>query len=250
MRVVFSRNYKYLAIFAVIVAIVFVVYKGMISPLGHGDEFFAVETTTKQLSDGSSVTLEKGSHIKLSNFDNGRSVEFHGRAYFEVQEDPERSFSIETKSGRIAVTGTSFMVDNQDENRTAVYVESGTVNLYQNPSAFQGSNMMVGITSGEVGELTVGTRGIRKRKIKDENYLAWKTGRLVFQNTYMTEVATTLEQNFGLKIQFSQSSIQRCLLDASYDFKTAEEVLKKIATTLDLNYEIDEGVVTFSGDGC
>ncbi len=247
---IFSKILKVAAAIVIVAGISFFAYNYIIYPYGSGDEIVAENMLSTKLPDGSSVTLQKGTTLQINDFDVSRSVVLSGKAYFNIREDKFRPFTIETQSAKVQVVGTSFMVNTRDEKNTEVIVETGQVNLYQKPEAFNGSNMMVSLTSGEKGELSVGTRGIRKKKVKDENYLAWKTGFLNFRNTSMTEVANTLEDTYGIQVEFENASIRLCRLTANYKAKTSEEVVEFIAETFDFTFTRQDNKVIFSGQGC
>ena len=246
----FPKIFKYAAALIIFAGLSFLVYNFLISPFGSGDMIVAEKTLSTRLPDGSNITIQKGSSLQINDFDKSRSVELSGRAYFDIKEDPSRPFTIETESAKVQVVGTKFVVNSRDKLNTKVFVESGEVNLYQKPEAFNGSNMMVSLTSGESGELTVGTRGIRKKKVKDQNYLAWKTGFLSFRNTNMTDVANILQDTYGIEIEFENASIRLCRLTANYKEKTSEEVLEYIAETFDFTFVQQDNKVVFSGQGC
>ncbi len=246
----FPKIFRYAAAIVIAAGISFLIYNYLIYPYGSGDEIVAEKMVSTKLPDGSRVTLQKGSTLKINDFETGRSVLLTGRAYFDIEEDQSRPFTIETSSAKVQVVGTKFVVNSRNPENTEVFVESGQVNLYQKPEAFNGSNMMVSLASGESGELSVGTRGIRKKKVKDQNYLAWKTGFLSFRNTIMTDVATTIEDTYGLEVEFENASIRLCRLTANYKEKTSEEVLDFIAETFDFTYVKQDNKVVFSGQGC
>ena len=238
---------KYAAIFIAVFGIAFLIhYFTADTP----SEIIATEMLTHELPDGSEVTLQKGSSLKIGDFEKGRAVFLTGRAYFDIEEDKSLPFVINTKSARIQVTGTSFVVNNLTEDATEVFVESGSVALYQNPTAFKGSSMMVNLSEGEMGRLAVDQRGIRKRKVKDQNYLAWKTGVLTFKDTFMAQVAYALEDMYGLQISYENEAIKHCRLTANYKNKTSEEVLSYITQTFDFEFEKTGNKVVLKGDGC
>tara|TARA_Y100001972_G_scaffold128976_1_gene193148 strand:+ start:6074 stop:7024 length:951 start_codon:yes stop_codon:yes gene_type:complete len=241
---------RFAAAIVIVAGVSFLLYNYFISPYGSGDEIVAEKTLSTKLPDGSNVTVQKGSRLKINDFETSRSVTLSGRAYFDIKEDASKPFTIETESAKVQVVGTKFVVNSRDKKNTEVFVESGQVNLYQKPEAFNGSNMMVSLTSGESGELSVGTRGIRKKKVKDQNYLAWKTGYLSFRNTNMTDVANILEDTYGIQVEFENASISLCRLTANYKEKTSEEVLEYIAETFDFSFTRQGNTVVFSGHGC
>ena len=82
-----------------------------------------VEKMTFDLEDGSNVTLDKNSELKVIN---DRDVALIGRAYFKVAKDESKQFNIDLPVGKVVVLGTEFTID-ANENTTEVYVEEGSV---------------------------------------------------------------------------------------------------------------------------
>ncbi|XOV94757.1 MAG: FecR family protein [Bacteroidota bacterium] len=247
---ILPKIFRYAAVLILISGLSYLGYIYVGGSLYSGDVIVAEKLLNTKLPDGSLVTLQKGSTLTVVDFDNSRAVKLSGRAYFDIKPDKNKPFTIETESARVQVVGTTFVVNSLQSNETEVIVESGVVNLYQNPTVFNGSNMMISLNPGESGELTVGKRGIRKHKVKDQNYLAWKTGLLTFKNTYMTEVAEILENTYGVDVVFKNPAIRLCKLTANYKKKTSDEVVSYISETFDFTYTIEGNKVIFSGTGC
>lgn len=240
---------KYLALVIVLSGVLFIVLSLLSGDPDSGDEVIADRMESMKLPDASRVTLQKGSSMTLGDFSSARSVEMVGRAHIEIG-NGEGTLSIMTKSAIIRSGEGALVVKNLVDGTTEVFVISGTAQIYHNPKAFEGSNMMLELKAGEIGEVTVGNRGIRKRKIKDENYISWKTGKYVFQGSYMSQVGTLLEEDFGYQIKYANPSIQRCRLTGEFSIDMPTELLNQIAEKLNIKYELTDQTLTFSGDGC
>lgn len=226
-------------------------YKLML-PGDHPRAVIAEKLTTHELPDGSVVTLQAGSRIDVGDFRKTREVNLEGKAYFVVERDEDKPFVVSTKSATVEVLGTSFVIDAREGDGaiTRVLVETGTVTFSQNPEVFAGSSISQQIRKGEMAEMTVGRKGIRKRKNYDDNYLAWKTRNMVFRRTYMKEVAHVLEDVYGIDVIFENEQIARCKLTARYHDKPLQEVMDLISRTFGFKAVQSGDTVTFSGDGC
>lgn len=207
--------------------------------------------TTFDLPDGSEVIVQRGGFLAIGDFKDRREVTLTGKAYFEVDRDKNRPFVVKTKGALIEVMGTSFVVRSFEEDPvTEVLVSSGTVAMSQNPEAFSGKSIRIELEGGEMGELEIGKRGIRKRKITDENYLSWKTSVITFRRNSLREVSAVMEDVYGVKYAFENPALTNCKLTASFNKKSADEVAAIIAETFNFTYTREGDVITFSGTSC
>ncbi len=167
----------------------------IISPIGS--------RSVVQLSDGSTVYLNYGSKIKYPQFFLGdtREVILEGEGFFEVTHNPEKPFIVKTGGINVKAIGTSFNVmaysDNNDVQTTLV---NGKVLLEQ--ISQEGELQTIG--SMEPGQHVAYhklTNEIYSSKGNVEKYVAWKDGKLVFEDTPILEVAEKLSRMFNVDIQ-------------------------------------------------
>jgi transmembrane sensor len=76
-----------------------------------------------------------------------------------------------------------------------------------------------------------------------DRYLAWTEGRLVFDDTPLTDVAEALERWYDLSIHFEDAALGKRRLTASFDSESAGEVLDAVALALGLSYRVDDRTV-------
>jgi len=204
--------------------------------------------TVKELKDGTLVSLKKGSTIHvLSMNKTERLVEVQGKAYFDVARDESRPFKVLTRRATAEVLGTSFLVDNEKPDRTEVCVEHGRVAFSKNDARNQ--KLTVRLDSGDMGIVGKGIRGVVKRKNSNKNFLAWKDGVLTFERTPIQEVFRTIEDVYGLPIEYTPNLIN-CRLTAKYEKKSLAEVIQFVCDTFAWTYDLQKEKVVLSGDGC
>ena len=201
------------------------------------------------LADGSVVSLDKGAILGKVNIDeNIREVFISGRGFFDIQRDEARPFIVNTEDARIEVLGTSFLVDTRGE-RTEVRVESGLVALAK-PSGNSSGDLVVKLKKGEYGTVSKKVKGIIKRANDNPNYLSWKTKVLVFDQSKLSEVKTSLEDVYSINIVLDNPSLHECQLTAKYNKKKAKDVIEIIARTFNLTYEFSGNTAILKGKGC
>ena len=207
------------------------------------------ETLEVVLPDASVITLNESSSLTLSGAFNEeeRLVEFTGEAYFDIAENPEKPFIIQSGVSEIRVLGTSFNVDAREEGAfVKVDVTSGRVSL----SEIGNSTNQVLLTRGMSGQLSRETKLLASSEYRNENFQAWKTRQLNFEDIPMAEVADDFRDFFGENIRFENDAIQSCRFTSFFSQPTVKEVLEVLTLTLDLSYTQTGDGYILQGEGC
>jgi ferric-dicitrate binding protein FerR (iron transport regulator) len=195
--------------------------------------FVGVADTTAvlDLPDGSKVWLYKGARISYDIPFSKREVELTGRAFFEVEHDPERPFVVQLQHTCITVLGTSFNVWAVDDVMSIVTVNTGRVAF---ASHGQTTNDSVVLVQHQQGIFVPDDKHITTNSDIDPNIFAWKTGKLVFDDSPMTYVARTLQVVYGHGIQLTDPAIGELRVNTSFENQSLEEILLILSKTLDL----------------
>lgn len=161
--------------------------------------------TVVQLSDGTEVHLNYGSKIKYPHFfvSDTREVVLTGEAFFNVAHNPERPFIVKTRDFNIKVVGTSFNVlaypDNDVIETTLV---TGKVLLEQVSS--EGNIRSIGIMNpGMHAEYNTQIGSISLTEGKIEKYISWTDGKLIFEDTPISEVTEKLSRMYNVDFEVS-----------------------------------------------
>ena len=201
------------------------------------------------LSDGTAVTLNQGAVLTYpSGFEgNSRSVTLEGEAWFEVAHDKAKPFIISSGDARIRVLGTSFFVDTRTWRETReVVLATGMVKVWYagdpEKTAF--------LRPGQKAEMGLTEHSIVVESNRDPNFLAWKTGRLVFENTPLNEVAALMTQVFHTGVRLSGNDLANCRITATFDHQSLEQVLNVLRATLEIQVRNSGAGIEISGHGC
>jgi len=158
--------------------------------------------TVLQLSDGTKVYLNYGSRIKYPQKFTGktRDVALIGEAYFEVAHNPKKSFVVKTKTLNVKALGTVFNVwAYTDTDNVQTTLVEGKVVLEQNK---KGRIKRIGALVPGQHVVFNNDKGIvLSEKVNIEKYIAWKDGKLVFDNTSIGDVAKKLGRMFNVDIK-------------------------------------------------
>lgn len=193
------------------------------------------------LDDGSQVHLRAGGslHYTTAFNDKKRPVRLDGSAFFEVEKDERRPFVITTEHATIEVLGTSFFVETKDD-QLSVYVSEGSVRLKSNQKNGPGAI----ISKGHSGTLVYDQQNIVVSSLENMNFLAWKTGRLQFDNEPLTEVFMALEEIYKISVN-APEEVMNLRLTARFQDETPETILKSISIVFgfDVTQNQDEYVI-------
>lgn len=147
------------------------------------------------LPDGSRVELNTSTRARLAVNGLQRRVWLErGEAFFDVQRDPSRPFIVAAGDVRVSVVGTAFVVE-RDGASVAVRVTEGLVQVqvgHQAVSARPGDEVVI-----RNGQLHYARRDLQA--IEDD--LGWRTGRLIFHDRPLGEVAEQFNRYNQRKIR-------------------------------------------------
>lgn len=206
----------------------------------------ANEVKQVSLPDGSKVWLHEGSQLTYRNnfWNTQRNLTLTGMAYFDVQRDVERPFTIVTTRNEITVLGTSFEVmAYAGDSSEQVTVTSGHV---QFGNRDQG---LLDLKANQAGVISAHQAVV----IMEENatdLTAWHSGKLVFYNETMDQVMKKVARYFHIRYVFLNPDIQTCHFTGTFENPNLKQVMDMITSALDLTWEKNKKQVVLAGEGC
>jgi ferric-dicitrate binding protein FerR (iron transport regulator) len=183
--------------------------------------------STVTLKDGSIVTLRPYSALyEVSNTSTKQVYSVNGEAYFEVANNPNRTFVTETEEGRVSVLGTKFIIQNWN-GRTSVFLEEGQIRFETND---QSSSII--LDPGEYSSITDNTisHPENSRIFKD-----WLDNVLVLENQQARLVLSEIEQHFNVSIDARYAPDET--LGGSLQLDNLEQVLMDLGVVLGGRFE-------------
>jgi transmembrane sensor len=202
----------------------------------------SVEQRIITLSDVTVVRLNRDSRIDIEESNKGpiRTVQLQGEAFFDVTENPERSFVIHVDDAVVQVLGTSFNV--KQGNEVMVAVQEGVVSLRHSAKE---EKSVARLVAGQLGLLAEDGRDVKIEEANIENYLSWMNGYLRFDSLPFDQVIKQLERIYGLNHELQDSAIESLQLTVYTEQIQMEEVFDNIALALDLTYNKQDGKITW-----
>jgi len=162
--------------------------------------------TVVELSDGSVVYLNYGSRIKYpQNFwGETRGVALTGEGYFEVAHNPDKPFVVHTDRIDVRALGTVFNVNAYPENSDiATTLVKGKV-LVEEIKNNGNTETVKELMPGQHVKYEKNTGIVKSSLGQVEKYIAWKDGKLVFDNEPIDQVAQRLSRMFNVEIQVNK----------------------------------------------
>ena len=237
-----QKFYRYSAAAVILIIISFAIYFYTLS----GRQVLNNNTSGYQaytLEDGTKVWLNENSRLILPGGFNQkeRKVSLSGEAYFEVDHDQTKPFRVLNKHSTIEVVGTHFNVITSD-SLDEVYLLEGKVSVSKNMQ-------YVLLNPGEKALIT-SSKSITTSAFTDDNFLAWKTGKLSFENQTLGEISQTLEKHFHTTFQIANENTSHCKLTIAFDRLSLEDIMEELSFLLTIDFEIKDNHILIKGDGC
>jgi len=190
-------------------------------------------------SDGSKAYLNSGSVIRYPvKFieDKKREVFLEGEAFFDVAENKNELFIVNSNGINVEVYGTKFNVRNysEDFNSDIVLVEGS-----------------VGIKNAEVSELTMlkpGFKGsvdkenfrVKTSKVNTKIYTSWIDGEVIFRNETFSQILKKLERLYNVTIINNKNESLNEVFNAAINVENEniEQVLDYFNKIYNIEYQI------------
>ncbi|MBO9697328.1 MAG: FecR domain-containing protein [Sphingopyxis sp.] len=163
----------------------------------------AGQTTTVTLPEGSVVTLDAETEMRLHETPGERRVDLvGGRAFFRVASDPSRPFIVHAGGKSVRAIGTAFEVSFEHGNMV-VTLAQGKVRVEESGSGSgSGTDMVPG------GQLMIGAdHNWTLRRVDVAKETSWTEGRLIFMNDPLSEAVAEMNRYSARKLVFKDGQI-------------------------------------------
>jgi transmembrane sensor len=192
------------------------------------------------LSDGTIVYLNSGTELsyprKFSS--TKRQVVLKGEAFFEVAK-AKSQFIVQTSEGTVSVLGTRFNIWARNL-QTRVIVEEGLVRLAGNDIS---GNVI--LTKNLMSEISQDQPPSKPRLINPEELLGWRSGKLIFRHTMLSEIMGEIGRYYDIDIAIENPELKTKTMTAVFDRLPLNKLLYSICATLDIQYRYENGLYIF-----
>lgn len=190
------------------------------------------------LEDGTIVHLNSASRLIFpERFGRGqRDVILVGEAYFMVAKDRSRPFIVHTPYGDVKQYGTEFHVSTKRHGGTEVVLVHGSVGV-------------TGVKQPEVmlqpgQRAVIGRAPTQVETVDTIPYVAWHTGKYVFSDAALGEVADVIARWYGYEVQFDDEALREERLTGNFGKEEPiEDVLEALEMVTGLSCTLHGGTV-------
>lgn len=189
------------------------------------------------LPDGSQGWLNSGSILKYeTDFQEKRTVELIGEAWFEVAPDEKSPFVVGTPHLDVQVLGTKFNVAAfPDEKVTEVVLQEGKVKV----NGYNGT-FTVDMKPDEKFTYNRDLQSGTIQTVNADQFSSWKDGLLVFRNEPLSEVLKRIGRWYNVEFVLTDPEIAKFRYRATFQEEQIEEVIRLISLTAPINYSFNK----------
>ncbi|QHV99498.1 FecR family protein [Spirosoma endbachense] len=183
-----------------------------------------------KLADGSTVTLNANSTLKIPNDFLGkpsREVWIEGEAFFDVTQRIVKAgkvpFVVHANNLTIQVLGTAFNVINRRE-KIDVALEHGSVKVVDE----QNTTNAVVLKPGEKVSQVAQKAPLVKQAVQIEDYTSWKENVILFKQKSLTELAEMMKDMYDIDVVIDNPALKQETFTGSFPADSAEVFFDKL----------------------
>jgi len=188
------------------------------------------------LPDGTNVWLNAESKIKYSIPFNKqiREVSLEGEAFFDVFRNPAIPFIVKSAKAEVRVLGTQFNYKAYKGEQTEIVLAKGQIRL----EADKISNEKYIMSPGERAVINEKGEMVSLTDEKIDKYIAWHSGRLVFDNAPLQEVAKKIGRWYGINVYLKDTRLSSYRITTTFENESLNDVLEllELSSPLTVDY--------------
>jgi transmembrane sensor len=192
------------------------------------------------LPDNSIVAIAEGSKIIYPSRFKGnlRNIVLEGEAFFSVEPDKKKPFTVNIGPVKVEVLGTSFHVHHDSiQKNITIIVETGLVRV-----DYDKGNISKKLTPGQKVVINLETALYEEETVSDKNYKAWFTHELEFNSTSLPDVIHQLNRLYAQKMVIADESLDSTRLTAKISDLPQASVVQILQKSLGIEI-IDNGEI-------
>jgi transmembrane sensor len=202
------------------------------------------ETKVVALKDGSVVTLNTASEIRVTFSDTLRGIELlQGEALFDVAKNKARPFVVMAGDTNVRAVGTSFTVRRLEAAPVQVLVREGTVEVFKPETGITpvriSANSMAEAPLAHDAEIAA--RPVLPAQLHRQ--LAWQTGQIAFEGETLAQAAAEFARYSDTRIVIDDPALAREEIAGLFKATDPVGFAQTIAISLNAHARIGEGEV-------
>lgn len=187
------------------------------------------------LPDSTKGWLNGGSKLKYaSDFNINRKIELKGEAYFEVKHREQSEFIVGLNKLNVKVLGTKFNIsDYESDLFTDIVLLEGKVEITGKTGSF--SQMLL---PDQRISYDIENQSAKISEVDAKRHTAWKDGFLIIDNEPLGKAISKIERWYNAEIIIEDEALKSYRFKATFKDEPLEEVLRLLAITTPMKYNI------------
>lgn len=196
------------------------------------------ELQEREFSDGSHIAVNTNSVLNVKYGKASRTATLSkGEAFFDVQSDPGRPFSVYTEFGEVRVLGTRFSV-RKTLNDVVVTVVEGRVEFGSGPlNNTTTQKVVLGPNQRSSGELL--KSGKSAQQINADAALAWRKKQLIFDGEPLAKVVKDLNRYYQRDVLIAEKELADRKVTAVIQLTSFDTAMLALTESLGIRAEYD-----------
>lgn len=196
------------------------------------------------LSDGTFVHLNSGTFFRFPvNFIESaeREVFLRGEALFEVANDANRPFKVNTNDMDVRVLGTHFLVSSYSGSLCHAVLIEGSVAVQQRHVGLNNSSLERILEPGQKASMVSGAITIENVDVTD--YLSWREGVLAFNDEPLVDILKKVERKYNVVIKNKNQRWDTMRFNGKFKDETIMDLLETFRESVGFDFQITENEV-------
>lgn len=193
------------------------------------------------LSDGTKVWLNAESELRypVQFAGDTRQVYLKGEGYFEVEENKEKPFLVNSGEHQVKVYGTQFCINTYDEAQIQTVLVEGSIGL---KTSLKSEESL--LKPGQLASANLKTGDVAIKEVNVRSYVAWKDGDFVFEDESLESIMKRLERWYDVKVFFMNPETKSFHFTGDMKrYSKVEDLLYFMEETSDAKFEIKNNAI-------
>jgi transmembrane sensor len=201
------------------------------------------------LQDGSSVTLNTASEVRVELTPNERHIRLDkGEAFFEVAKDPNRPFIVEVSSKRVIAVGTKFSV-RRDGDDIRVAVTEGKVEVTDTRASSASDAGEAFLTPGHIASADAAGIMVEDRPLAEVvDDLSWRQGYLTFHETSLADAVAEFNRYNTHQIAVADPKVAAIRISGTFRAVNYRAFIQVLDAGFAIRAESNQDTTTLSKD--
>lgn len=198
------------------------------------------------LNDKTIVWMNSGSSIKFPQqfSKKSRNVYLTGEAYFDVSQDKNHPFIVNTSNLKIKVLGTHFNVSNyREDEKILITLIEGAVTISENHK-----NTFIKLSDDQQAIFSKSKKTLKKKNVNAKIFKDWIDDKLIINKLKFSEIIKKLERRYNVVIENRVLSLENKVYQGEFVDESLIETIQTISLSADINYTFNKNKIILTNN--